>query len=49
MCQEGEKLFLIEYGNDVKGYSWYDPLLQTVTVARDVVVMEKENETSSNK
>ncbi|CAG4955863.1 unnamed protein product [Colias eurytheme] len=42
--RKSKKLFLVGYPENVKGYRLYDPESRTVSVARDVVVMEPEND-----
>lgn len=42
--KKAKKFLLVGYADNVKGYRLYDPVSQTITVARDVVVMEKEND-----
>lgn len=40
--KKAKKLFLVGYADNTKGYRLYDPITKTVTVARDVIIMEKE-------
>lgn len=42
--RKAKKLFLVGYSENIKGYRLYDPESKSVTVARDVVVMEPEND-----
>lgn len=44
MRQEDEVAFLGGYADNVKGYRLYDPVSNTITVAGDGVVLEKEND-----
>lgn len=45
--KKAKQMFLVGYSENVKGYRLYDPVSRDVIVARDVVIMEKTDDSST--
>ncbi|GBP67621.1 Retrovirus-related Pol polyprotein from transposon TNT 1-94 [Eumeta japonica] len=48
MGQKAKKMYLVGYSENVKGYRLYDPISRDVIVGRDVVIMEKTDDSLSS-
>ncbi|GBP26968.1 Retrovirus-related Pol polyprotein from transposon TNT 1-94 [Eumeta japonica] len=46
--KKAKKMYLVGYSENVKGYRLYDPILRDVIVGRDVVIMEKTDDSLSS-